>query len=103
MLRQEVAAFYEGIQAGANGEDVPVCPFCEDQGEPLDALFRKGKGKCKGKRGKGFGGSASDGGKGGQSGGVQGGGFSGPHPFAPLRPVSLTYASAIGACGRAMV
>ena len=61
---QEVAAFYEGIQAGANGEDVPVCPPYEDQDEPLDALFRKGKGK--GKRGKGFGGFASDGGKVGQ-------------------------------------
>ena len=49
---QEVSAFYEGIHAGANGEDVPLCPPCEGQDEPLDALYRKGKGKGKGKRGK---------------------------------------------------
>ena len=76
---QEVAAFYAGLQAGANGEDVPVCPPCEDQDEPLDALFRKGKGTGKGKRGNGFGGSAAESGKGNQqSGGSQCGGFSGP-------------------------
>ena len=49
-------------------------------------MYRKGKGKGKGKRGKGFGGSTADGGKGNQSGGSQGGGFSGPRPFAPPGP-----------------
>ena len=31
---QEVAAFYEGIQAGANGEDLLFCTPCEYQDEP---------------------------------------------------------------------
>ena len=38
---QEVAAFYEGIHAGVNGEDVPLCAPCEGQDdEPLDSLER---------------------------------------------------------------
>ena len=75
---EDVAAFYEGIQAGANGEEPPLCGTCEDQEESVDALFRKGKGKGKGKRGKGQGGAAADSGKGSQS-----SGFSGPPSLCP--------------------
>ena len=45
---EDVASFYEGVQAGIAGEDPPLCGECEEQ--PIDALFRKGKGKGKGKR-----------------------------------------------------
>ena len=79
---EEVAAFYEGIQAGINGEEVPLCGTCEDQDEPLDALYRKGKGKGNGKLGSAPSAAAS-GGKNNEGGGVQGGGFADPRPFAP--------------------
>ena len=71
---EDVASFYEGVQAGVAGEDPPLCEPCEEQ--PIDALFRKGKGKGKGKRsftsgGKGYGGAAA-----GSSGKGAGGGNS---------------------------
>ena len=62
----------------------------------LAQAYRKDKGKGKGKRGKGFGGSASDSGKGNQSGGSQGGGLSGPRPFAPPGPARRTCAFVTG-------
>ena len=45
---EDVAAFYEGVQAGMNGE-VPPPPSHHDQ--PLDEISRKGKSKGKGKKG----------------------------------------------------
>ena len=75
-MPQEVATFYEGIQAGLNGEDVPLCGPCEDQDEPFDARWG----------GKGVGGAAADSGKSNQGGSSQAGGFSGPRLFAPPEP-----------------
>ena len=71
----EVAAFYEGISAGL-APDCPAAVELEPNDEPLDALFKKGKGKGKGKR-SGKGGPASSGGQGANYGGGQGGGKAG--------------------------
>ena len=69
----EVASFYEGLSAGLD-PDCSAAPEPNANDEPLDALFKKGKGKGKGKRGgKGSGGPASSGGQGGGQGGGKAG------------------------------
>jgi hypothetical protein len=96
---QEVAAFYEGIQAGVSGEDVPLCAPCEDQDGPLDALYRKGKGK--GKRGKGYGGSTADSGKGNRMLELRAVDSLAPAPVRLLHPERRICACATGASRRA--
>ena len=41
----ETAAFYEGVAAGLQAEDPYAPGKIYDQDRPLDALFKKGKGK----------------------------------------------------------